>query len=81
MRNMASEIKGKNVLVLNDALEIVQNVPASKLGSVGAKDAFVLMVGNATGSIVESAGKLKSKAVAAKTFGKISETDVQLVSL
>ena len=81
MRDMASEIKGRNVLVLNEALEIVQNVPASKLGSVNANDAFVLMVDAASGSVIHGAEKLKSKAVAAKTFGKIPETSVKLVSL
>jgi len=68
-------------LVVNDNLEIVKNVSAMKLGSVDAKDAYVLMADSATGSIVESAERLKSKAVAAHTFGKISETSIQLVSL
>jgi len=81
LRELASEIKGRNVLVLNEDLEIVKNVPASKLGSVSTKDAFVLMVGAASGSVIQGAEKLKSKAVAAKTFGKIPETDVKLVSL
>jgi len=81
LRELSSEIKGRNVLVLNEDLEIVKNVPASKLGSVNAKEAFVLMVGTATGIVIRGAEKLKSKAVAAKTFGKTFDTDVQLVSL
>lgn len=81
LRELASDIKGANVLVLNEDLEIVKNVPTSRLGSVNAEDAFVLMVSNATGSVIQSAEKLKSKAVAAKTFGKIPETDIQMVSL
>jgi len=81
LRELASEIKGRNVLVLNESLEIVKNVPASKLSSVAAKDAFVLMVGSATGSVIQGAERLKSKAVAAKTFGKTFDTSVKLVSL
>jgi len=81
LRELSSEIKGRNVLVLNEDLEIVKNVPASKLGSVNAKDAFVLMVGTATGSVIQGAERLKSKAVAAKTFGKTFDTDIKLVSL
>ncbi|MBU2576425.1 MAG: DNA primase [Nanoarchaeota archaeon] len=81
LRELASEIKGKNVLVLNEDLEIVQNVPASKLGSIGVKDAFVLMVGAATGSVIQGAERLKSKAVAAQTFGKVPDTSVKLISL
>jgi len=81
LRELASDIKGANVLVLNEDLEVVKNVPASRLNSVDSKDAFVLMVSNASGSVIQNAEKLKSKAVAAKTFGKIPETDIQLVSL
>ena len=81
LRELSSELKGKNVLVLNDALEIVKNVSVSKLDDVDAKDAFVLMVSGATGSVVEAAEKLGSRAVAANTFGEIPETTIQLVSL
>jgi len=81
LRELASEIKGKNVLVVNEDLEIVKNVSVMRLGSVDAKDAFVLMVSNAAGTIVQAAERLGSKAVAAKTFGKIDGTDVKLVSL
>jgi len=81
LRELSSEIKGRNVLVLNEDLEIVKNVPASKLGSVNSKEAFVLMVGTATGSVIQGAERLKSKAVAAKTFGKTFDTDIKLISL
>jgi DNA primase len=81
LRSMSNEIKGKNVLVLNDKLEIVGNVPASRLGVFNKKEAFILMTGSANSSIIESAEKLDSKAVAAKTFGRIPETDIQLISL
>jgi len=81
LRELASEIKGKNVLVLNEDLEVVKNVSVMRLGSVNAKDAFVLMVSEAGGTVVQAAEKFKSKAVAAKTFGKIPETNIRLVSL
>ena len=81
LRELASEIKGKNVLVVNDDLEIVKNVSVMRLGSIDAKDAFVLMVSAAAGTVVQAAEKLSSKAVAANTFGKIPETSIRLVSL
>jgi len=81
LRELASEIKGKNVLVVNEDIEIIKNVSAFKLGSVNAKDAFVLVVSEASSSVVESAARLKSAAVAAKTFGKNLDTNVKLVSL
>jgi DNA primase len=81
LRELASEIKGKNVLVLNEDLEVVKNVSVMRLGTVDAKDAFVLMVSSAAGTVVQAAERMKSKAVAAKTFGKVPETSVRLVSL
>ena len=81
LKEIASEIKGRNVLVLDEDLEIVKNIPVSRLNSVDAKDAFVLMVLNATGLVVQMAEKLQSRAVAAKTFGKVSDSNVQLISL
>ena len=81
LRELAADIKGKNVLVLNEDLEVVKNVSALRLGSVDAKDAFVLMVSSATGAVVEAAERLGSKAVAASTFGKVASDKVQLISL
>jgi len=81
LRGLASEIKGRNVLVVNEDFEVVKNVSASRLGSVDAKDAFVLMVSIATGVVVEAAERLGSKAVAANTFGKVASEKVQLISL
>jgi DNA primase len=81
LRELASEIKGRNVLVLNEDLEVVKNVSVMRLGTVDAKDAFVLMVSSAGGTVVQAAERFGSKAVAAKTFGKVPETSVKLVSL
>lgn len=81
LRELASEIKGRNVLVVNEDLDVVKNVSVLRLGAIDAKDAFVLVVDKAGGAVVEAAERMGSRAVAAKTFGKIPETDVQLVSL
>ncbi|MFH1522100.1 MAG: DNA primase DnaG [archaeon] len=81
LRSLIPEIKGKNVLVLNDNLEIVKNISVSRLSSVDAKSAFVLMVSVASESVIQAAERMKSRAVAAKTFGKVSDASVQLVSL
>jgi DNA primase len=81
LRSLAGELKGRNVLVFNEDMDIVQNVPASRLASLRSSDAFVLMASNATVTIVVGAEKLHAKAVAAKTFGKLPKTDIELVSL
>jgi DNA primase len=81
LRELSSELKGKNVLVLNEKLEIVQNVPSSRLGGIDSREAYVLMITIATESIIESAEKLGSRAVAAKSFGKVPNTNIELISL
>ncbi|MBU3924080.1 MAG: DNA primase [Nanoarchaeota archaeon] len=81
LREIASEIKGKNVLVLNESLEIVKNVSVSRLDSVDSADAFVLMAASAGASVIRVAEKLKAKAIAAKIFDKGLVSDVKLISL
>jgi DNA primase len=81
LRDLADEIKGRNVLVLDQELEIIQNIPSSRLASLRTPNAFILMVDNATATVVIAAEKLKAKAVAAKTFGRIPETNIKIISL
>ena len=81
LRELSSEIKGKNVLVVNEDLEVVKNVSVLRLGSIKADDAFVLVVSEANGVVIQAAERFQSRAVAAKTFGKIPETKIQIVSL
>ena len=81
LREMASEIKGKNVLVLDEDLNVLENVPASRLSRLQTKDAFVLMAEGATLALVKGAESLKAKAIAAKTFGRLPETNVEMISL
>jgi hypothetical protein len=81
LRELASEIKGRNVLVLNEDLDVVQNLPSSRISSINPKDSFVLMVSNATGMIIKNAEELQVRAIAAKTFGKNPDTKLELISL
>jgi len=81
LRDITDEIKGRNVLVLDQELEIIQNIPSSRLSTLRTKNAFILMVDNATATVVIAAEKLKAKAVAARTFGRIPETNIKIISL
>ena len=81
LRDLSADIKGRNVLVINDDLEVVKNVSALRLKSVDPKDAFVLMAGEASDTVLKAAEALGSRAVAAKTFGKTTGSNVELVSL
>jgi DNA primase len=81
LRELSEEIKGKNVLVLNEDLEILENIPASKLSRLATKDAFILMADSVSMILVKGAEALQAKAVAARTFGKVPTTDIQMISL
>ncbi len=83
LRDLSNDIKGKNVLVINDEMEVVKNVSALRLKSVDSKDAFVLMANEASVAVLKAAESLGSRAVAAKTFAKVSTegSTVELVSL
>lgn len=81
LRDIAKDLKGKNVMILNQDLEPLKSVPASKLSRLRMGNAFVLMTDTATSTVVKGAEYLKAKAIAAKNFGKVPETDVELVSL
>jgi DNA primase len=81
LREMAGEIKGKNVLVLDEDLNVLENVPTSRLNRLQTKDAFILMADNVSLALVKGAESLKAKAIAAKTFGRVPETNVEMISL
>ena len=81
IRELSEEIKGRNIVILNEKLEIINNVPASRLNSLREDNAFVLLVSTASSNVIYGAEKLNAKAVAAKTFGKIPETKLELISI
>jgi len=81
LRGLTRELKGRNVLVLGEELEVLHNVPASRLGTLREKHARALMVANATSSIILGAEKLGVGTIAAKTFGKVPETTLEFISL
>lgn len=82
LKELDSEMKGRNVLVLDEGLNILRNVPASKLVFLRINNPiWVLMTNTASKAVIIGAEKLGARYVAAKNFGKVEETNVELVSL
>ena len=83
LRDIASEIRGKNVLVLNESLDIIRNVPVSKLDFLRLEEPiWVLLTSLSSNGVIEGAKKLGAKYVAAQSFGKIDNADgIELVSI
>lgn len=82
LKDLFSEIRGRNVLVLSEDLEILRNVSPSKLGSLRVdKQPWIVMASIASQAIVREAEKLGASYVAAKSFGNVGNSDIELVSL
>jgi len=82
IREFESEIKGKNVLILDENLNVIKNIPISRLSSTRTKNAFILVTSSVTMSIINFAEDLNAKAIAAKTFGRIPQnTNLEFISI
>ncbi len=81
IRTFSDQLKIRNVLVLNDELKLIHDISFSRLGSLHPKDVFVLITSSATPLLVKNAEKLGAKAIAAKTFSKLPETDLEIISI
>ena len=81
LRGSLENLSGRNVLILNEDLETLKEVPSSKLGFLRLEGVFVVVTKNATGTVISNAEKLGASYVVAQTFGKIGETSIELVSL
>ncbi|MBP7708102.1 DNA primase [Candidatus Pacearchaeota archaeon] len=83
LKDLMSELRGKNVLVLDEKLSILRNVPMSKLAFMRIDEpVWILLTETASNSVIEGAQKLGARYVAAQAFGKIDNANgVELVSL
>ncbi len=81
IKGLFSEIKGKNVLVLDDKLNILRNIPSSKVGFLRLSNVFALVTSHASGTLMSNAEKVGAKYVVSQTFGKIENSRVKLISI
>jgi DNA primase len=81
IKSLGSEISGKDVLILNDSLEVIDRSSVSKAGYSRARGAFILVTETANSSVINAAEYLRAKYVAAKAFSKINETNIGLISI
>jgi DNA primase len=83
LRELSSEVRGKNVLILSESLEVLRNVPVSKLEYLTLEEAvWVLLTEFASSAVIEGAQKLGARYVAAQSFGRIDNSEgIELVSI
>lgn len=81
IRTFSNQLKLRNVLILNQNLEVVQDISLSRLSVIRARDAFVLISAAASPMLVANAERLGASAIAAKTFTKLPETKLEIISI
>jgi len=81
VRDFAKDLRAREVLVLNHNLDIVRDVPTSKLPYCRAYNVFVIITEHASSSIIEASERLGARYLAAKTFGKTEGTKLELISI
>jgi DNA primase len=83
LKELMSELRGKNVLVLDENLEVLRNLPMSKLSFSRIEEpVWVLLTETASSSVIEGAQNLGARYVVAQSFGKIDDIEgVELVSI
>jgi DNA primase len=82
LKDLMSEIRGKNVLILGEDLQILRNVPASKVEFLRIEEpVWVLMASETSRALFAGAKKLGAKYIAAESFGRIEDSSIELISL
>ena len=81
LRKLSDDLGGKNVLILDESLNVLHDVSVSKLSFMRVEKAYILLTSNASSSVIMAAENFGAKYVAAKTFGKVEDAKVELISL
>jgi DNA primase len=83
LKDLSSEVRGRNVLVLDEKLNVLRNVPVSKLAYLRLEESvWVLLTSLAANDVIEGAQKLGARYVAAQSFGRIDNANgVEIVSI
>jgi len=81
LRDMAENLSDRSVLLLNSNLEVIRELPISKLPYFRARDVFVILANTANSMVAQAAEEYHAKYVAAKNFNRIESTSFELVSL
>lgn len=81
LREMSERVSGRDVLILDENLEVLGTSSVSKAGFMRVRGAFIVLAEEANSAVVGAAERLGASYVAAKVFNRVPETGVNLVSL
>lgn len=83
LSELFSEVRGRNVLVIGESLNVIRNAPVSKLEYLNTDESvWILLTELASSGVIEGAKKLGAKYVVAKSFGKIdNNSGIELISI
>jgi DNA primase len=81
VRSFASQLSGRDVIVLDRDLGVMGTSSVSKIGYLRVRGAFVLIAEEANPMLIGAAERLGARYVAARNFNKVPETSINLISI
>lgn len=81
LRSLLKDLSDRNVLLLNQDLEIIRELPLSKLPYFQTREVFIVLTDTANSTSVISAENFNAKYLAARNFNKVESSKVELISL
>ncbi len=81
IKKLSENLGSKNILFLSPELEVIRDIPMSKARFINISNVFVVVVQNATSMALEAAEEFGAKYLAAKVFGRVESSKVELVSI
>jgi len=81
LRQLVQNLGDRSAILLNSDLEIIRELPISKLPYFRARDVLVVLANTANSMVMSAAESYGSKYLAANTFNKVESDKVELISL
>lgn len=81
LKSFLDDLGDRSALLINSQMEVIREVPLSKLPYFKARDVFVVLTEVANSNAMGSAENLNAKYLAARTFNRVESGRVELVSL
>jgi DNA primase len=81
LREIADGLGDRTIVLFNSNMEVIRDLPLSKLPYFRARDVFLILADTANSLVLSAAEAYNAKYVAARNFNKIESSKVELISL
>ena len=81
LREIAEGLSDRNAVLINSNIEVIRELPLSKLPYFRARDVFVILADTANSMVLSAAENYNAKYIAAKNFNKVESDKIEFISL